>query len=580
MIRPSFLALAWRSQAAESYARHILLSAASTYQNLASFEIPGLILLAPAASTMRSGDALLVGELFSRSNDALDTLPEERAEVSAADFLKSLLDRCWGGYVAFRSGGGGGISILRDPSGAIPCYFSDVEGLRCFASNAEIFREIGVSKWTVNWSNLAFHVAKRDLLSEATCINGITELLPGSCAESHQGSWSVSAKWSPWKFASRDAQFEDGASAAAELRSVVLGAVAAAAAKCANPILELSGGLDSSVIGAALGATNASFRAVHMEPKEPAFSEERYARAVARHLRAILHVEVLDIKEEEVLRPPIRRYPRPGAHHLSRIFDRRLAEISSSLCGDSFFGGSGGDYLLGNFGTSAPAADAFRHYGLSRQFLWTANQVAKIHRASVWRAMRLAIVKAHSQDRVRYRNPFISDQAEAANAPLHPWLMEGENGLPGKREQILGLVGGRDGVESRERNLTFPCRQPFLSQPVVEVCLRIPSWLSVADGRDRSVARRAFADLLPNVVVNRRTKGNFATVNRAIFERLLPNLPELLLGGRLVQEDITIAAGIEAALSNPDHLDDRRMHALLDIAKAEMWCRSSSPGPR
>src|SRR6185436_11940153 len=44
---------------------------------------------------------------------------------------------------------------------------------------------------------------------------------------------------------------------------------------------------------------------------------------------------------------------------------------------------------------------------------------------------------------------------------------------------------------------------PYYSQPVVELSLRIPTYLCALDGRDRAIARRAFVDDVPEKILRR-----------------------------------------------------------------------------
>src|SRR3546814_5721791 len=54
----------------------------------------------------------------------------------------------------------------------------------------------------------------------------------------------------------------------------------------------------------------------------------------------------------------------------------------------------------------------------------------------------------------------------------------------------------------------LPVIHPLLSQPVIEHCLAIPTWLQCAGGCDRSIARQAFKPDLPAKVIERRGKGS------------------------------------------------------------------------
>src|SRR3546814_15687375 len=68
-------------------------------------------------------------------------------------------------------------------------------------------------------------------------------------------------------------------------------------------------------------------------------------------------------------------------------------------------------------------------------------------------------------------------------------------------------VCSSDLIELYPRSTAAPQITPLLSQPIVELCLSIPTWQWVRGGRDRAVARAAVADLLPALIAQRRTKG-------------------------------------------------------------------------
>ena len=77
---------------------------------------------------------------------------------------------------------------------------------------------------------------------------------------------------------------------------------------------------------------------------------------------------------------------------------------------------------------------------------------------------------------------------------------------------------------------------PLFSQPLIELVMRIPTWLLTLGGWDRALARRAFQHDVPRRILTRRTKGGQEEHAKAIFVRDLDFARDLLLDGRLVQE--------------------------------------------
>src|SRR5262249_13493860 len=65
---------------------------------------------------------------------------------------------------------------------------------------------------------------------------------------------------------------------------------------------------------------------------------------------------------------------------------------------------------------------------------------------------------------------------------------------------------------------------PLMPQPLLELCLRIQTWLHAAYGRDRAIARPAFAADLPPQVVQRTWKGAAA---RHLRDMLVNNITKV-----------------------------------------------------
>src|SRR3546814_17744008 len=87
----------------------------------------------------------------------------------------------------------------------------------------------------------------------------------------------------------------------------------------------------------------------------------------------------------------------------------------------------------------------------------------------------------------------------------------------------------------RERD-GIPVFHPLASQPMLEFCLQIPAWQQCDQGRDRSVARKAFRRSLPDVIVDRKTKGGPQGFSFQILHHFRSEIRERLLDGFLANE--------------------------------------------
>jgi asparagine synthase (glutamine-hydrolysing) len=157
-------------------------------------------------------------------------------------------------------------------------------------------------------------------------------------------------------------------------------------------------------------------------------------------------------------------------------------------------------------------------------------------------------------------------------ASRHPWITSPHSDLPGKAAHVA-LVASALSQTSTPFRGRLPILDPLLSQPIVELSLRMPSWWWCRDGRDRSVARRAYESRLPAAIIGRVTKGGPDAFCRRLLEREAASVADLLLDGLLAKHQIIDRAAVEAVLgANHDHTP-REDARLLQLCDAEAWAR-------
>jgi asparagine synthase (glutamine-hydrolysing) len=118
-----------------------------------------------------------------------------------------------------------------------------------------------------------------------------------------------------------------------------------------------------------------------------------------------------------------------------------------------------------------------------------------------------------------------------------------------------------------------------MSQPLIELCLQIPSYVWIAGGRDRAIARRAFMRALPPQIVRRQGKGAIDQHNLAICDANESYLRETLLNGVLVREGLLDRARLESYLAHGAsragfEYNDVLRHHLCTEAWLRRWSRA------
>ncbi|TMJ13373.1 MAG: asparagine synthase [Alphaproteobacteria bacterium] len=485
-------------------------------------------------------------------------------------------ERFWGAWLAIVKPAGAVGYAVREPSGLFPAYYAAGEASLFVASDATLLREVRAIGGAIAWPRLASGLVHPDLRVSETALSGCNELIPG-CALRLPGLGQELA-WSPADHASGPKEVRSLKWSADELRETLQACVAAWSRGSRRLLLELSGGLDSSIVAACLAAAGADVVAATMVSPTPDGDERIYAAAVAEHLGIPLIVKHLDPLQVDFSRSAAAHLPRPSSHAFSQAADALLLEASAEAGADAFICGAGGDNVFGFMGSAAPAADALLASGSLLPFAAALADLALVHDTSVWHAGLLAarqVLLSPFPRRWPAESSLLSRECIAAArscSAAHPWLAAGTL-LPGKRRHVEAILAIQNHLESLERTAFAPLYAPLLSTPVVECCLAVPSWLWNSGGRNRAVARQAFQAMLPASIIERRTKGALTGLSGALLRQHRPVIRELLLEGRLAAERMIDRTAVEALLRDDASFSGPGFHRLLEFAQVEAWSR-------
>ncbi|WP_269781272.1 asparagine synthetase B family protein [Luteimonas fraxinea] len=518
--------------------------------------------------------ALLVGHAFRRA-DGTPLTGSTHSEIPAdIKLTRYLIEQCWGDYIVleFPADDWAQFDTIRDPSGGVACVYSIASG--CVTSDVSAMVDAGVIRRAVDWSFIKENLIYPHLKTGSTGLLDVSELLPGHRLRISGDAATTDELWTPWTFATRDQRYRSAPEAAAAVRSSVTAAVESWAAADGDVLLELSGGLDSSIVAACLRHSTARVTCCNLVTAVPGADERDYATAMSGVLGQYLHVRTLRVEDAAFDFPPPANAVAPSTWFLQNAANTLKEAIGQEQGIRSFFSGGGGDTAFGYIKTAAPAADAYRERGLLAAAC-AARDLAELHQCTFWKACRLTIKKLLSPPKPP-RVPdlsFVRDTAHRSAISLHPWFASPPDSLPGDRERIFDLAGAqifRDGVA---RATTSHLRMPLLSQPVVEACLKVPSWMWIEGGYNRSVARSAFADDLPAKILHRRSKGTFMNYSGAVYRRNKPLLRDYLLQGSLEGHGLLDATALQRFFDRRhDDLDDGFMR-IFDLCAIENWVR-------
>ena len=512
-------------------------------------------------------EGCLIGSLFSANGStALEGLsPAEQLTIMSTNG-HALISQGSGAYVAmWRGCGDGPINVVRDPSACLPAFLVQGDGLLAIASDIECLTAANVAKLDIDPGGVAQHLRFPLVPNTATCLDGIEELRPGFRYELAD-RLNVDCLWHPRTFAASPSLDIDRIAAAID---AVATGQSIDGARCA---IELSGGLDSSILAAAFAKATTPV-ALHMVPAAADGDERRYAHIVADHFNMPMHETPIGFEDVDPLAPAYRLTARPtGVLHF-RPIDRKFRRAQAETGADLVFSGTGGDSVFGTLSSTAPVIDAWLDGGV-RLARSTLADIARIRGVTRWEATRSLLRRLLVHRRRGWTWPaddsLLGPIGRAAVAPDGSLL----DGLrPGARAYCASLLRMRALLDAHDRVVDGDIRFPLMAQPVLEACLAVPSWRWMTGGRDRAAAREAFAGRVPQEILQRRGKGRYDTLIVRAYEASKPGLRELLLDGWLARRGLIERDAVERALSTQTNNIEATYSRVIMLADTESWCR-------
>lgn len=515
---------------------------------------------------------IALGILFERSGaDA----PAELDMDLAGDGADRMVQRFWGSYVVLGPSQDGRFRILRDPSGALSCYHAHLDGIHYFTSMPHLLVDCGLLAGDVDWAVIARSLTQHAARSAETALRGIDEVLPGTLLTCGPEGEERRHVWEAWRHAGNSLA-EDPAETLKQALGLTLGAWGRLFQR---PLIEISGGLDSAIVAAGLApaARSPSLITFAAAPGDP--DETAYARAIADHLGLPLEIVMPRIEDIDLGRSLSRNLPRPNARAFTQAADAQSLQHGRAIGADAFVSGGGGDDVFCYLRTILPAVDRLQAEGWQAMTA-TALDIATMTHATFWEAL-VRIVRR----RIRGRSTRPSLDLRFVSAELAGGLAAAESvaraasTLPGKADHLRGILTIHNYLEGHARADFAPILSPLLSQPIVECCLSIPTWSWCEGGRNRAVARRAFAGRLPQIVLERRSKGSFDGFCARLLQENSSLVRDMLLDGRLAAQGLLDRQAIANAMQNPFPPADA-VARLLTLVDVESWVQSwiSRPG--
>lgn len=559
---------------------------------------------------------VVIGSLFRRTRNGesggseLTFDPRETRCVLKSEG-RHLIQHYWGSYVAIvRDPGAPTTLLLRDPTANLACYHARNRRVHAFFSDMGDFCAHLQMPLSFHWPYLATTLVTGHQLTRECGFAEIEDIPGGELVRISPDLDKRSTLWHPADFCAEDG-LQDEFRASRELRSAVLNAVHTLAAGHSEILVKLSGGLDSSIVTGCLSqlATSPQVTCLNFyiqnedgdasdAPLAPGYSaaeiaklrrvigsadERQFARSVAGKCgftlceieRRARHLDLGKLSNAP-------HAPRPSNYIFSIDEDDAETECVSKHRATACFTGQAGDTVFYNTQRIIGALDYAYLHRFGPRFFRHVSSAATLSCESIPGVLGKVI--KYGLLRGRFPSPFdgaggphllTKDAAAMATSAAfrHPWTDVAPRRLcPGKRNHVGGVVQSvmfYPFVYHREH--LAPSIHPLASQPVVETCLRIPTYVLLADGTSRGLARRVFRDLLPIEVVRRKIKGAQIAFWQRVARLNVQFIRESLLDGALVRQGILDRARLNEYLTKEQPFLTVQSYQIMQYLACETW---------
>lgn len=533
---------------------------------------------------------VVLGRLFHRDYTSQTTdLDASLSRKCIETRGQHLIDHCWGRYVTFLHDPASNTHwVMRDPTGAFPCFHTPFQGVEIYFSDMQDGANFDFLRFTVNWEYLKTNIMLPQWQKTHTGLNEVGEVLPAECVEITPFESTSRFVWDPTKIAETD-MVEDPEEAAALLRRTVKSTIGALAG-CYDRVVHNLGGLDSSILLACMADApkRPEITCVNRFTQSPRGDERLYSRQVANKARVPLIESKLDYRKADLTKVfRSNKLANPLGFFDCIGLTGDVQTLAKKKKAQALFYGVGGDQVYFQPPLNLGALDYVHYNGFGRDTLKVWMEASRYSRKSLVKTFRSMLRErvdpAHCYDYVhdlifeQFEIPLVNMEFVGAGGHeqfLHPLLIPGASHPKGKYLHILMCaLFCLEYYDHWDRDYYAERVHAYLTQPIIEACLRIPTWVLTSGGIDRGLARKAFQHDLPSGIIRRFSKSTPEEYYNNIYDHNIELLRQFLLDGVMVRQGILHHDKIEMALRKDSPFVNVIKFQILHYLGMEVWLR-------
>lgn len=528
---------------------------------------------------LADNQGIFVGKLFDRQNCLPATFTSADAEALIHD-PKKLLRDWWGRYVGvLHNKTTHRYTLVRDPLGlSTVFYISRPDGI-IFSSDLSMLYDVLEEKPSLDLNYFAEYIVGKNYTSPLMPFTGVRELQPGMGLHIQpDGSCSQKPLWDLSKcggsFITDQNAFEE------ELLATLQSTLKAWVGQSSGVCLELSGGADSSGVMILLRnilPEHKNIIAVNfIDSKTPSSNEVEHAQEVADMSNAPLYF--VDWQDSSLLDPlPSSWRPaKPSTFLLFHKTSQQLHELAQQYGCSEVMNGQGGDHVF----LAPQPLNALADYWLDRGFkgiMHPMNELSSANRMS-WLMLTRDTVKSISE---YYRGKEVSSPEDISylESTFHHVQQQEAYHLkesvktfyPAKKAHVKSLFHA---VAFADRNQRMPYRtltHPLLSQPLVELGLKIPTYQSFNNGFDRIFFRNSVSRIKKPQALWRTMKGETTGSMAKSFAQHASAVHDIILQGRLAQDGLVNKQWLDREMAKIRHGQIENLWPIIHLLTSQLW---------
>ena len=532
-------------------------------------------------TSLPQNQGFFVGKLFDKYNflPASFTTADAHAIVHDPTII---MQKWWGRYVAtLYNSTTKQCTLLRDPQGLSTLFYTTIGDDIIFSSDLALLYDVLEKKPALNHDYFTEYIVGINYASPLTPFEGILELLPGMGLQiQSNGNHTLKQLWN---VAQHNSSFITDVNAfEEELLATMRSCVKAWVGNSKGICLELSGGADSSglmiLLRDILPEHNNLIGINYIDSKTPSSNEIEHAQEVANICNARLHF--IDWQHSSLL-DPLPQHWRPNKPTTFLIFAQTSQQLQNFVvengC-DQIMNGQGGDHVFLAPQPIDSLADYWLDKGL-RGITQPLNALASTNRMPWWMLIRDTTAKIaqyywnKNNKAVHNDGKIYFDPAFAYQHNNNDFYLQKSIAFfyPAKKIHVQSLFHGVAYADRNQRIAGHTVTHPLLSQPIVELALRIPTYQSFNNGFDRIFFRNSVSRIKKPNALWRTIKGETNSSMAKSFAMHANDVQDVILDGYFGKNNIVNKQWFMQEMAKVRHGHIQNLWPVIRFLTAQRW---------